>query len=175
MHNSLKASLKRNALVIALIPLIVLMGCPSQSQLASLTEILGSSAANVAQLEGNSSLATKLQTDTAAAVAAVKNWKSGTPANEAIEALNIVSSDLKLILNQPGIPADAPQYAPLITLAIGAAQGILAILQPASTTTQPAVRSATVTAPAPKTAPEFKKQWNAIVAANPPLSAAKLN
>jgi TctA family transporter len=139
-----------------------LTGCPSQSQVAALTQVLGNDSAQIAALEGNPALAAQLKADTAAAVVAVNNWKKGTNSQMAIEALNIVIADLNLIPN-------VGPYAALITFAVGTAQSILALLQPASAMTTPRVK---LSQPAPQTAKEFQKQWKAIIAANPQLKAA---
>lgn len=151
---------------------VILLGCPAQSTLAALVSTLGNSASSIAALEGNSSLATKIQTDTQAASTAVLNWKSGTPATEAIEAINLVEDDLSLF------PITG-QYAPLIDLALGTAESIIEILNPTGATTPATTAHAahrTVTLPfaAPKTSSAYKKQWNAIVAQNPSLKSAKL-
>jgi hypothetical protein len=156
----------RIAVLFLLPAFLLLQGCPTQSTLAALTSTLGNAAASVATLEGNTAAAAQLTTDTAAAVTAIQNWKSGTPATEAIEALNIVEADLNLI---PG----TSQYAPLITLAISTVESIIALLpQPTTATTLHTVRGTTA-APA-KNANDFKKKWNSIIAVNPQLSAATI-
>jgi hypothetical protein len=154
---------------IAALLCIVLVGCPSQATLAALTAILGSSAASIASIEGNPTLAAKLQTDTAAAVTAVQNWKSGTPATEAIEALNLVETDLNLFPNL-GV------YGPLIDLAIGTVESILALLPASSSPVAPQARHRAVSLaqPAPRTSGGYKRQWNAIVNANPSISKSVL-
>lgn len=142
------------------------VGC-EKSTITALTSTLGNAASAIAALEGNGPLATQLKTDTAAAVQAINDWKTGTSAQAVIQALGIVEQDLNLI---PG----TSQYAPLIDIAIATVQSILSLL-PVSTTPQ-AVHARTVHLgyPAPKTAREFKKKWNAVVAADPKLSAAKI-
>jgi hypothetical protein len=148
-----------------------LVGC-SSATLAELTQTLGSSAANIATLEGNTTLSAQLTADTTAAVTAITNWKSGTPADEVIQALGIVEADLNLI---PG----TSQYAPLIDIAIATVQSILSLL-PASTSASATLapgrnlRSVNLGHPAPKNASQFKAQWNALVATNSNLSAAKI-
>lgn len=150
---------------------LTLIGCPAQNTIASLIAILGNSTATIAALEGNDALAQKLRTDTAAAVVAVTNWKSGTPAQEAIQALNLVEDDLNLL------PMLGP-YGPLIDLAIGTTEAILALLP--QSVTAPAARTASprravhLNQSAPKSARQYKAQFNAIVASNPALSAAKI-
>lgn len=131
----------------------VLMGCPSQSQVAALTQVLGNDSAQIAALEGNTALAAQLKADTTAAVVAVDNWKKGTSSQMAMEAMNILVSDLNLIPN-------VGPYAPLITLAIGTAQSIIALLSPAT----PVAARMKLAEPVPQTAKEFTRQWNAIKA-----------
>jgi hypothetical protein len=175
--SSVKSTLRRSAFAIvalALIPSMLMTAC-DQNTLATLATTLGTSAANIAKLEGNTALATKLTADTAAASSAIANWQTGTPATEVIEALNLVEDDLNLI---PG----TSDYAPLADFAIATTESILALLpQPAPTPATAASLSAhAVFYPAasmaslPKTSSQYKKQWNAIVAANPKLAAAKL-
>lgn len=141
--------------LILLVTLPVLTGCPQQSQIAALTQVLGNDSAQIAAIEGNPQLAAQLKADTAAAVLAVNNWQKGTNAQMAIEAMNIVIGDLQLI------PNTGP-YAQLIVLAIGTAQSIIALLQPPSPAA--AVSIARLGHPAPTTAKEFQQQWNAIEA-----------
>lgn len=141
-------------------------GCAPQATIAALTQTLGSAAASVAAIEGNAALATQLTNDTNAAVAAIQNWKSGTPDQEVIEALNLVQSDLALF-------PQTDQYAPLINLAIGTAESIIALL-PNSGALQASYRHVTLLQPAPKNAKEFTKQWNEIVSTHPGFEPAKL-
>lgn len=160
--------------VVAILLLLILpvVGCVSQNQIAALTAILGSAAASVAQIQGNPDLAAKLKVDTDAAVKAVTEWKSGTNAEMAIEALKLVQDDLYLF------PQVQP-YAALITLAIGTTEGILALLPQTAPPTFTAhgiqnVPPSALTNPAPKTAKDFKNQWNAVVAQHPELATAKI-
>jgi hypothetical protein len=131
-----------------------LAGCPSQTQLAVLTQTFGSAASQIAALQGNPSLAAKLTADTTAAVAAINNWKQGTSSQIALQALNLVMDDLNLI------PAAGP-YAALIDLAIVTAESIIIILQPTGGIAAHTARAHSATPPA-KTASEFKKRWNAL-------------
>src|SRR5882757_9083424 len=151
---------------IAAVLCIALIGCPGQSTIAALVSILGSSAASIASIQGNQPLADKLKTDTAAAVVAVTNWKSGTPAQDAFQALNLVEDDLNLF---PALGA----YGPLIDLAIGTVESILALLpQSAAPQARHAPRRAvSLSQPVPKTAKAYKAQWNAIAKGNPALSS----
>jgi hypothetical protein len=154
----MKSALKSS---VAVVLILALIGCPSQSTLASLTNILGTSAAQIASLEGNPDLAAKLTSSTAAAVTAINTWKPGTPSQDAVQAINIVIANLNLF-PQTG------QYAPLILLSLTTAEAILDILQPQAAT--PAARTAHQIIMAPTMAKEFKARWNAIA----PNSASKI-
>lgn len=152
--NSRKLASHAAAMLMLMASMFSVTGCtPSKAGLIALTNTLSNAAEQVATLEGNTALAATLKTDTAAAVAAINGWTNGTPAQNVIQALNILEDDLNLI------PAASP-YSSLIDIAIGAVEGILALL-PSSTTASHAVhRSVILTQPAPKTSAEFKKQWN---------------
>lgn len=166
--------LTRIGIALAALVFILAPTACSDTTIAKLTQTLGNAAASVATLEGNTALAAKLTTDTTAAVTAITNWKSGTPAAMAIEALNLVEDDLALI---PG----TSQFAPLIDLAIGTVESILALLPPSATAAVAAHTAALTKARPhillslpPKNEKQFKAQWNGIVAANPKLAQAKL-
>lgn len=133
-------------------------GC-EQSTIAALTTTLGNAASAIAALEGNTGLATQLTTDTTAAANAIANWKSGTPAQNVVQALTIVENDLNLI---PG----TSQYAPLIDIAIATVQSILALLPVTTTPTVAHGRTVHLGYAAPKSSHDFKKKWNAAVVAN---------
>lgn len=142
-------------------------GC-SQSQLAQLTQVLGTDATNLATALGQSTLATQIQQSTSAAVTAINNWKKGTPAQDVIAALGIVEANLNLI------PMAGP-YTGLIDLALGTLQAILALLPAPTAMTVSHIRMVRLGHPAPKTAKEFKKQWNAIVDAKSDLAVFRDN
>ena len=169
LQNKLGALALCSLLLVATLPLT---GCPQQTTLAALTNTLGTAAASIAALEGNPTLAAQLQSDTAAAVTAIQNWKPGTPAQDAIQALNIVIDDLSLIC-----PPNGPcgPYAPLVLLALGTAQSIIIILNPTASAfgakRQTEKVSLTLT---PKTPSQFRAQWNAICKGNPVLASATL-
>ena len=74
-----------------------LAGCPSQSTTSVLVTALGNAAASVAAIENNPTLAAKIQADTAAASAQVLAWKAGTPSQNAVQALELVETDLSLV------------------------------------------------------------------------------
>lgn len=145
---------------VAAVLMATMIGCPAQSVVADLVTTLGTASASLATLEGNTSLATKLTTDTAAASSAVLNWKKGSSATVAIEAMNLVMADLNLI------PVAGP-YAPLIDLALVTAESIIATLNPTAVT-------ARTFSNAPRTSKAFKQKWNAAVATNPALAKAAL-
>lgn len=163
-------SIKAVAVVLAAVMTFTLIGCLSQATLAALTSTLGNAASALAVMQGDPALATQIRTDTAAAVTAIQNWKKGTPAQNVIQVLGIVQDDLNLI------PFAAP-YIPLISLALVTVQEIITIITANSPTPvmahkpkvdrQPRVY---YTGKIPKNDSQFKKQWNAIVAANPQLA-----
>jgi hypothetical protein len=140
--------------VVAIVLCVSLIGCPAQSNIAALALVLGNAVANIAALQNNPSLSAKITADTAAAVATINNWKSGTPASEVIEALNLVEDDINLI------PSTGP-YVPLIDLSIATIESILALLpQPATAKARTVTVSPLVT---PATTPkDLKKKWNAL-------------
>jgi hypothetical protein len=134
-------------------------GCASQTTLADLIAIVGTSIASVETIDGNTAAVAKIQTDTAAATTEVLAWKSGTPTTEVIEALNLVEDDLNAL---PVSTLDT-QY---IDLAIGTVNEILTLI-PASTTTATVVHDAVPhrqvhLAKTPKDAKTYKKIWNGL-------------
>lgn len=144
----------------ALLSVSLTIAC-SQDTIAQLVSTLGNASASVAKLEGDTVLADKLTTDTAAAVTAIQNWKSGgTPAQIAIQALNIVLADLNLF---PG----TSQYAPLIALAVTTAESIIAILSPPASAAR-----AKLNANAPQNAAAFRSRWNQIALSNNAMAGA---
>ena len=172
-HTQKLGSLALSSLL--LVATLPLAGCPAQSTLAALTSVLGNAAVSIANLEGNSALAAQLQTDTAAATAAIQNWKQGTPAQNVVQALQIVESDLNLIAQIPG----AQQYAPLIALALSTVISIIEIVDPgavpaAMAKVKVAGVSTATTAVAPKTKKEFVARWNQICASNSQLAGATI-
>lgn len=143
----------------------------SSSTIAALASTLGNAGASIAVLENNPTLATQLRADTTAAVTAINSWKAGTPAQDVIQALNIVEADLNLI---PG----TSQYTPLVDLAIGTVESILALLPQTQGVTANARmagehRNVRLTN-APKTAKQFKQQWNDTIGTYPALGAARI-
>lgn len=154
------------ALLLCPILFFIPTGCTDQSTVSALVTTLGNAAASIASLEGNTSLAQQLQTDTAAASQAVLNWKSGTSAQNVVQAaLNAVQGDLDLISQIPG----AQQYAPLISLAIGTVVSIIEIVNPSAVATAQVRTSAKR---APKNSKEFTKDWNALAVG--PLAKAAI-
>jgi hypothetical protein len=144
-----------------------LTGCTS-TDIAALVQTLGNSASQLAALEGNTSLASKLLTDTGAAVTAIDNWKSGSVATEVIEALNLVEDDLDLfpITNQ---------FAPLIDLAIATAESIISLLPASATVGVTAHRHVQLGYAPPKNAHAYAKRYNAILAQHPEWPVSKLS
>jgi hypothetical protein len=105
-------------------------GCASQTTIADLIAVVGTSVASIEALEGNTAVVTKIQTDTAAARAQVLDWKSGTPTQDVVAALNLVEDDLNIL------PVSSQDQA-LVDLALGTVDEILALIQatPASPVT----------------------------------------
>lgn len=153
----------RRLTALLILPCVLLTGCPAKSTIAGLTNILGNAAASVASVEGNPGLAAKLTTDTAAAVTIINNWKSGTPSQNVVEAINLVIDDLNLF------PSTGP-YAPLIVLALSTAESIIEIVQPPSSAPAIKAHAKVATVPPAATAKEFKARWNALA----PDSASKI-
>lgn len=163
-----------------------LTGCPGQQTAVELLGVVEQATVSLATLEGNTADIAKLQADFAAAQTAITNFKSGTPAQDVIEALNIVQDDLNLLPVPSGDKA-------LVDLAIGTVDELLALFPaPAAT---PAVTAAVYRVgaaqlvyagaahvkhrhpglPKPVATPkDFKKLWNAELAKHPRLAAAKV-
>lgn len=158
----MKLQQKLQGVALALLMLIGAMpqtGC-NQNTVAALVTTLGNASASIASLEGNPTLAATLQKDTAAASAAVLNWKQGAPAQDVVQALQLVQADLSLF------PATS-QYAPLVNLAIGTVVSIIEIVNPNAAPTMTAnaagtmrVRTVKLASP-PRNSKQFAAQWNA--------------
>lgn len=167
----------QSVLAVLLAPFLFLIptAC-NQNTVAALVTTLGNASASIADIEGNTALAARLQTDTQAAAAAVLAWKQGTPAQNVVQALGIVQADLNLICSN-GVPCT--NYEPLITLSLGTITSIIEIVNPGAAPTMTANvagtrRTVHLTNP-PKTAKDFSKQWNAICNANPALAQAVIH
>lgn len=148
-----------------------LIGCgTNQSNLAALAQTLGTSAANLATLIGQSALATKITQLTTQVVGDIQMWKTGSPTADIIQVLG----DLELAINL--IPID-PMTQMLVELALGTIQAIVALFPaPAAAAVQAraqGVRTVTLPKP-PKKASDYKVQWNAIVDGNPKLAPARI-
>lgn len=143
------------------------VGC-GQSEIAALVGTVGNAVAQLATVLGNTTLAAQLQQYTTAAVTAVNAWKQGTPAQDVIAALDILAQNIALI------PV-TPQIQTLILLATSTIEAILASL-PISTPATARARTLTASAPvAPsKDKKTFQSRWNAQIAAQPALAAAKI-
>lgn len=147
-------------IALGLVLCLTLTSCTSQTTIAALVTTLGNASAGIASLEGNSTLATALKTDTAAASAAVLNWTKGSASTEVIEALNVVEADLNLI------PYVAP-YSALIDIGIATVEEIIAIIQPAAPSApHTIILHNPYTGKVPKDADHFKAVWNAAIAAD---------
>jgi hypothetical protein len=161
-------------------------GCTPQEEqqtVVSLTTSLVTALTTLENIEGNPVLAAQLQKDGAAVISAEANWKSGTPAQDVIEALGIVQADINLL------PVST-QDQELVDLGIGLVDQILALLPvpapgvvPARAILSTAVYATQGTTPLfrhPKLAKpikdekDFKKRWNALVKKHKELAGAKL-
>lgn len=174
------------AIVALLCATLVMTGCTPQEEqqtVVSLTTSLSTALVTLENIEGNPASAAKLQTDFAAVISAEANWKSGTPAQDVIEALGIVQADINLL---PVSTTDAE----LVDLGIGLVDQILALLpvpapvvSPAGVTltnavyvtgfAKPQLRHPKLAKPI-KDEKDFKKRWNAIVKKHKELAGAKL-
>jgi hypothetical protein len=145
-------------------------GC-NQNTIAALVSTLGSSTAAVASFEGHSDLAAKIRTDAEQAKADVLAWKPGTDSEMVVEAIHLLENDLNLVCASiPGqVGQDCNAYQPLIVLALATADSIISIVKP--TAKAQARASFTV---APKSAKEYKVQWNSIVDRNPALAGVRI-
>lgn len=170
LSTSLKASV---AAALCACVLMTTTGCTGQQTASELIAIVGTAAASLATIEGNPELAAKLQADAATAAKQIAAWKHGTPAQDITQILNIVLDDLNLF------PISTPDQA-LIALAIAAVEQILAALpQPAAvagavSAPRPRVARVRLAGKPPKSAKDFKAQWNKALAANPALASAAL-
>ena len=135
--------------------------CFSQSTLSALVSTLGNASASIAKIEGDPSLATKLQADTAAASTAILNWKKGTDATEVLEVVNIVMDDLNLI------PISDATTIALVDLALGTVESIVTII---TSEAAPTIAAGHVLhqnrvvhlAHVPKNSSQFASQWYAL-------------
>jgi hypothetical protein len=153
--------------------MLLLEGCPSKNQVAALVQELGTSTAALVSQLGLTTLAGTITADTTAAVSAIQNWQNGSPATEAVEALNLLMTNLNAICSSiPNVACST--FEPLIDLALGTIVSIIAILAPSASVTAPkaSVVGVALTNP-PKNAGEFKKRWNAICDGNPALKKAR--
>jgi hypothetical protein len=141
------------------------IGCSGQQTAAELIATVGTAVAALETLEGNTANVAKIQADTQAAETAIANWKTGTPAQDVLQVLSILQSDLSLL------PIGAQDQA-LIQLALGTVEQII-MLFPNSTPAVSAVRQVHLTVTVHNKG-DFRKQWNSIIAANPALAGAAI-
>lgn len=127
--------------------------CSQQETIATLVGTLGHAIGTLVALQGNTDLGAKLQNDTNLAVTAIKAWKPGTSAGDAIRLLNQVISDIQTLK----LPE---KYKPFVTLALGTAASIMDILHGTPST------DVRITVP-PKNAKEFDLLWDSIRASTP--------
>jgi hypothetical protein len=168
-----KSYIAKFLIALLVMPAVWLTGCPSQNQYAALAQTLGATASSIAAIENNPALAAKITTDTAAAVAAIQAFKPGSNSQDVIQVINIVIDDINLVPN-------VGPYAPLVTLALGTAESLIALFAPASTVSTPSIiLPRTAQAPgqlhAVDNAKDFKAQVKAFNKANPNLIPVKVN
>jgi hypothetical protein len=141
-------------------------GCNDQQTIASLLQAAGAAVSSVATIENDPALASKLTTDFSAASQAVLAWKAGTPAQDVVEALDLVEQDLSLF------PVNSQEVV-LIDLAIGTVEAIIVAIEPSAANSAAIVARSALSvhlATPPKNAKAFKAQWQALINANPALS-----
>ena len=95
--------------------LIATVAC-NQSQIAAEVQIIGNAGATLAGIMNNPTLAGKIRTDTADAVAAVNGWKAGTTCQNVEQAIQILVTDYNDIAASFGSTVP-PNVAALIGLA----------------------------------------------------------
>lgn len=151
---------------------LAMVGCDTQSTIATLVNTLGMAVSTLESIEGNAALSAQIQKDTQAASSAVLNWKTGTASQDVIAALNLVEDDLYLL------PVSGSQVA-LIDLAIGTTEAIISEVSGSSSTAQTVAPRArtnrrTVYPVKVKDAKDFKSRWNTLVAVDPKLAPAAI-
>jgi hypothetical protein len=150
----------------SLVLCLAMIGCISQSTIGALTGTFGGAMAAVAAVEGNSALAQKITSDTAVAVAAIDNFKPGTPSQDTVQVINIVIADLNLL------PLSGNEGA-LVAIALAAAEGVITAIEaesPGSTANFTKLTRAPATTPVAHNRDQFVALWNATINANPSLS-----
>ncbi len=143
-------------------------GCNGQTTAAELIATVGTAVATLETLQGNTAMVAQIKADTRAAQLAIQNWKTGTPAQDVLQVLTILQSDINLL---PVNPTDQA----LIQLALGTVEQIVALF-PGSA---PPVAGAKAVRPVQlgftvQNKNDFKKQWNLIVSSNPALAGAAI-
>lgn len=166
-------SLKKYAVIVLLCAATLFItvptiGCNEQQSAAQLVEVLGSAVASLGYIEGTpQNLITQVENDTQVAASFIASWKSGTPAQDVIAALNAVESDLYLF------PISSEDQA-LIDLAIGTVEEIMTLVSPSSSAVQAQNRSPRIV-PASRSIhnrKDFKASWNGLIGSNAKLAPA---
>jgi len=153
---------------VALAPFVLFDAACGTSTVAALVATLGGAAASIATALGDTALAEKITTDTAAVVTAVNAWKAGTGTVAAVVAiLNVVLADINLI------PV-SPLYQTLISLALTTITALITIFAAGTTTAMKSAYNAAVLAGAPKDRDHFKSAWNTICAGDARLATVKI-
>jgi hypothetical protein len=90
------------------LPVLTMTGCSAQGTIAALLNEMETAWAALLAATGKV-LPASIQADFAAAVAAVKAWKAGTPAQDVVEALQILANDVAPLVPMTPLEAAAVQ------------------------------------------------------------------
>lgn len=107
----------------------LLTGCNTQSVLAGLLAEMETDWQAFETAEGNT-LSTEIQNAFAAAVSAVNNWKSGSPVQDVVEALQLIDDDVV-----PLIPTLTPTEQALAQIVLGSIINIIEFVDPSAAPT----------------------------------------
>ena len=148
------------AVLLLFVAMLPVQGCNSATTIKALVPVVANAVTQVLTLEGDTAQATRVQQALTAFQTATANWKSGTPSQDVVEAINALAAALD------AFPLTS-QYAPLIGLALTTLDAILAIVAPGTLT--PNVRGAArrnhealkalYGKPAPQSPKAFRKAW----------------
>lgn len=138
--------------------LAILAGCPvTQSSLEALIAEIAAAWAKLSPYVTSTdpALAVKITAEIIAVQAAIQGWKPGMSITDIESVINILVSSMNLI------PVIA-QYEPLVALIVATAEGILALLPNGTPNVMVNARGVAFANP-PRTARQFKKEWNKTV------------
>jgi hypothetical protein len=160
------------AVLVAASLLLATVAC-NQSQIAAEVQIIGNAGASLAAILNNPTLAAKLKTDTADAVAAINGWKAGTPCQNVEQAIQVLMTDYNDIAASFG-SAVPPNVTALIGLATTTVLAILALMPGCQVPAALQAKGAKAVGHPAADAKDFKARWNSIVASDPSLAGAKI-